>query len=150
VSQPVAVRPVLAVSVALFRGDGHVLIATRTAPPAEGAWSLPGGRLEPGETLAAGALRELEEEVGVQGEIIGFNRHVERFERDASGALTHHFVVASFVARWTGGTPTPGPEAGDVRWVAPGGLAGLTVTQGLGDVLRAAHGIWQRQTQAGA
>jgi ADP-ribose pyrophosphatase YjhB (NUDIX family) len=138
-----AIRPTLAVSLALFRGEGHVLIATRTKPPAAHVWSLPGGRVEPGETLEAAALREMEEEVGARGEIIGFNRHVEAIGRDMHGTLTHHFVVASFVGRWTGGEPRPGPEAGEVRWVRPDALAGLPVTHELPAVLLSAQRIWE-------
>ncbi len=136
------VRPTLAVSLALFRDDGHVLIATRTKPPATNVWSLPGGRLEPGETLEEAALRELEEEVGAKAAIIGFNRHVEAIGHDGAGALTHHFVVASFVGRWLGGEPRPGPEAGEVRWIRPDDLAGLAVTRELGPVLASAARIW--------
>jgi 8-oxo-dGTP diphosphatase len=135
--------PVMAVSIALFRADGKVLVATRTKPPAEGAWSLPGGRLEPGETLEAAALRELHEEVGARARIIGFNCHVESIGRHADGTLAHHFVVASFVGIWTGGEPMPGPEAGDVRWIAPDALAGMAVTHGLADVLRSAKALWE-------
>ena len=97
-------RPILAASVAVFR-DGKVLIATRTKPPGAGVWSLPGGLVEPGETLEEGALRELMEEVGVEARIVGFNRHVQRIDRDDEGRVRHHFVVASFVGVWTGGPP---------------------------------------------
>src|SRR5690606_7784570 len=61
-------RPFLAASVATFR-DGRVLIATRARPPMEACWSLPGGLVEPGESLREAALRELREEVGVEAEI---------------------------------------------------------------------------------
>ena len=74
----------LAASVAVFR-DGKVLLATRTKPPADQLWSLPGGKVEAGETLEEAALRELDEEVGVTARILGFNRHVEIFGRDAAG-----------------------------------------------------------------
>ncbi len=130
-------RPVLAASVAVFR-DGKVLLATRTKPPADQLWSLPGGKVEAGETLEEAALRELEEEVGVRARIIGFNRHVEIFGRDSAGAVTHHFVVASFVGAWVSGEPEPGPEAGAVMWADPHRLGGLATTRDLGDVLRRA------------
>ena len=136
--------PVLAVSIAVFRDDGLVLLAQRTKPPAAGMWSLPGGRLEPGETLEQGALRELEEEVAVKAAILGFNRHVETMGRSSTGDLTHHFVVCSFVGRWLEGEPQTGPEAGDVRWVNPRQLAGLPVTHQLRDVLGSAVAIWER------
>lgn len=133
-------RPVLAASVAVFRG-GKVLLATRTKPPAEQLWSLPGGKVEAGETLEEAALRELEEEVGVTARILRFNRHVEIFGRDAQGAVTHHFVVASFVGEWLSGEPRPGPEAGAVMWADPLRLGGLPTTRELADVLRRARAL---------
>jgi len=134
-------RPVLAASIAVFR-EGKVLLATRTKPPADQLWSLPGGKVEAGETLEQAALRELDEEVGVQARIIGFNRHVEIFGRDSAGAVTHHFVVASFVGEWLSGEPTVGPEAGAVKWVDPRRLGGLATTRELGDVLRRAQTLF--------
>jgi ADP-ribose pyrophosphatase YjhB (NUDIX family) len=139
-----AARPVLAASVAVFRADGRVILATRTSAPAADVWSLPGGKVESGETLEQAALRELEEEVGVRARIIGFNRHVEIIHRDGDGAVSHHFVVASFVADWLSGEPATGPEAGAVMWADPFSLGGLATTRQLGEVLRAAHAIWER------
>lgn len=138
-----AARPVLAASVAVFR-DGKVLLATRTRPPADQLWSLPGGKVEAGESLEAAALRELEEEVGVTARILGFNRHVEIVGRDSAGAVTHHFVIASFVGLWLAGEPRPGPEAGAVMWADPLRLGGLPTTRELGDVLRRAAAIAAR------
>lgn len=137
-----AARPVLAASVAVFRDDGRVLLATRTSPPASDVWSLPGGKVEAGESLTEAALRELAEEVGVSARMIGFNRHVEIIHREADNTVAHHYVVASFVAEWTNGEPRTGPEAGAVMWADPFNLGGLATTRQLGDVLRAAHAIW--------
>lgn len=136
-------RPTLAASVAVFR-DGKVLLATRTKPPADRLWSLPGGKVEAGETLEQAALRELDEEVGVKARIIGFNRHVEIVGRSLDNVLTHHFVVASFVAEWLEGEAQTGPEAGGVMWANPLSLGGLATTRDLGNVLRDAHAIWMR------
>lgn len=134
-------RPTLAASVAVFR-DGRVLLATRTRPPADRLWSLPGGKVEAGETLEEAALRELHEEVGVKARILGFNRHVEIMGRGADESVTHHFVVASFVAEWLEGEARTGPEAGEVMWADPLALGGLATTRDLGKVLRDAHAIW--------
>ncbi len=107
-------RPILAVSVAVFR-QGRVLVGRRARPPMAGRFSLPGGVVEIGETLIEAALRELYEEVGVEAEIVGFNRHIEPIVREGD-RVRAHFVIASFVGRWTGArrgsvrrsTPSPG------------------------------------------
>ena len=126
--------PLLAASIAVFR-EGKVLIATRTKPPGAGVWSLPGGLVEVGETLEEAALRELMEEVGVTAHIVGFNRHVERIDRDTDGRFERHFVLASFVGTWVAGEAQTGPEAGDVRWIDPNEVATLPTTAALPDVL---------------
>ena len=132
--------PLIAVSIAVFR-DGKALIATRTKPPAAGLWSLPGGLVELGETLEEAALRELDEEVGVRARIVGFNRHVERIERDAQGRVERHFVLVNFVGEWISGEPQTGPEAGEVRWIAPSDVATLQTTPALPDVLARAASL---------
>ena len=93
-------------------------------------------------------MRELEEEVGVSARIIGFNRHVGVVGRDPQGAVTHHFVIASFVGQGLSGEPRPGPEAGAVMWADPLKLGGLPTTRELGDVLRRAAAIVAGDTGA--
>lgn len=137
--------PLLAASVAVFR-DGKALIATRTKNPGAGVWSLPGGLVEAGETLEQAALRELMEEVGVEARIVGFNRHVQRVDRDEQGRVRHHFVVASFVGAWVAGEATTGPEAGEVRWVDPDDLGDLPTTPHLGRILAQAAEIFRSAT----
>lgn len=131
------VRPFLASSVAVLR-DGKVLLAARARPPMARVFSLPGGLVEPGETLAEAALRELAEEVGVEARIEGFLAPVEILERDEDGRVRHHYVVLAHVARWIAGEPAPGPEALEVRWVSPGEADALPCTPGLADILRLA------------
>ena len=76
-------RPVLAVSAAVFRA-GRALIIRRARAPLLGHFSLPGGGVEVGETLAAALARELMEEVGIEAEILAFNRHVEAIFHEGS------------------------------------------------------------------
>lgn len=133
-------RPFLAASIAVFR-EGRVLVASRTQPPLAALYSLPGGLVEPGETLAQAALRELREEVAVEAELVGFLRPVEIIERDADGSVRHHFVVLAHVARWLAGEGTVGLEAGDVRWIEEDEAASLPTTPGLPDTLRAAFAL---------
>lgn len=132
--------PCLAVSITVFRA-GAVLLATRTKPPHVGAFSLPGGRVEVGETLAEAALRELREEVAVEARIIGFNRIVESIDHDPDGKIRHHYVIASFAGEWISGEGTPGPEAGEVIWVDPSDLGRLACTPHVPGVVEAAAKI---------
>ena len=133
-------RPFLAASVAVFR-DGRVLLAERAAPPSDRRFSLPGGLVEPGETLREAALRELREETGVEAEIVGFNDHVEVIERDPEGRVAAHFVVASFVGRWLSGEGATGPEALRTVWAAPDATDHLATTPQLPAILRRAAAI---------
>ena len=135
-------RPFLAASIAVVRGS-RLLVASRVRPPMEALYTLPGGLVEPGETLGAAALRELQEEVGVEAELIGFITPVEIIERDVNGDVRHHFVVCAHAGRWIAGEPAVGPEAGDVRWVTPEEAAGLPTTPGLPGILARALALAQ-------
>ena len=133
-------RPLLAASLALFRGD-RVLLAQRAVAPMAGRFTLPGGLVEPGETLADAALREMREEVGVEARILGFNRHVEVIEHDEAGRVARHYVIASFVGAWVSGEGTPGPEAKAVVWARRDEIAAIATTEHLAPLLDAAWAI---------
>ncbi|GGK30199.1 NUDIX hydrolase [Salinarimonas ramus] len=130
-------RPFLAASVAVVR-DGRVLLAARGKPPMRGIFTLPGGLVETGETLAEAALRELGEEVGVTAEMIGPIRPVEIIERDGSGRVTAHFVIQAHAARWREGEGVTGPEATAIRWVDGAEVESLPTTPGLPAIVRTA------------
>ncbi len=134
------IRPVLAASAAVFR-DGRLLIARRTRPPQ--LWSLPGGAVEAGETLIETAARELREETGVEAEFLGYAGHREVILRDPAGAVTAHYVVLAFAARWRAGEARPGPEALEVRWVEPDALGAYETTEGLAGIVTAARRLAQ-------
>jgi len=133
-------RPFLAASVAVFR-DGKVLLASRTAAPAADLFSLPGGVVEVGEVLAEAALRELFEEVAVEARIIGFVDHSEIVQRDETGRIKRHFIIACFAAEWLAGEGTTSAEAGAILWVDPDQLGGIAVTKGLGPMLKKAKTV---------
>ena len=130
-------RPVLAASVAVLR-EGRILLAMRGKPPSEGLFSLPGGKVEIGETLGEAALRELREEVGVEAKLIGLIAPVEFIERDEKGHIRHHVVIAAHAARWVSGEPQTGPEAKEIRWVTERDIADLPMTAGLTGILEQA------------
>lgn len=130
-------RPVLATSAAVFR-DGKVLLARRGRPPSLGLWTLPGGRVEPGETLAEAAAREVMEEVGVTCAVLGVAGALDIIQHDREGALAAHFVVVSHAAHWVAGEPAIGPEAAEVGWFHPEALPQET-TEGLAGIIEAAY-----------
>lgn len=130
-------KPVLAASIAVFR-DGQVLLARRAKAPGFGLYSLPGGRVEPGETMREAVLRELQEEVGLSAAVTGFIDHVEHIEHDGDGALRAHAVVAAFAGEWRGGEPILSDEVSDVRWVDPLAPGDLPMTRRLPEILAGA------------
>jgi len=132
-------RPILAVSAAVFR-QGRVLIVRRARAPMIGHFSLPGGVVEIGETLAAAVARELDEEVGVSARIIAFNRHVEAIIHEGDRVRTH-FVIASFVARWTAGEARVSDEVDAIDWIDPAAVPPSPTTPGLSEILVAAGRI---------
>lgn len=136
-------RPILAVSTAVLRG-GRVLVARRANAPGAGLYSLPGGLVEIGETLAQAAARELMEEVGVTALPIGLCGARDVIHRDEAGEVMRHFVVVTYAALWKTGEPVVSAEADDVRWVVPGELSGLTTTDGLAETVAKAFALAAR------
>jgi len=127
-------HPQLAVSAAIFRGD-KILLVRRARSPAKGLYSLPGGRVELGETVYAALHREVDEETALKIEIIGLAGWREVVPA-SSGA--GHYVIMSFAARWASGEPVLNEELDDFRWLRPDLVGGLHVTEGLPEVIRSA------------
>jgi ADP-ribose pyrophosphatase YjhB (NUDIX family) len=120
-------RPVLGIG-AVIVDDGQVVLVRRAHAPLQGEWSLPGGAVELGETLADAVRREVLEETGLAVDVGPLVEVIERVERDEAGGIEYHFVVADYKCRRLGGTLAPGSDASDARWVDPASLADLRVT----------------------
>lgn len=130
-------RPYLAVSAAIVR-DGQVLVVRRARPPAQGLFTLPGGGVEAGETLAEAVMREVREETALTIEPVVLAGYREAIARDAAGRVERHFVILAFAARWVAGEPRPNEEIAEFRWVRPSELAALPTTEGLAEIVAAA------------
>jgi 8-oxo-dGTP diphosphatase len=125
----------LAVSAAIFR-DGKILLVRRAGSPARGFYSLPGGRVEFGETLHAALHREIAEETGLKIEILDLAGWREVLPGTAGGG---HYLIMSFAARWTFGEPVLNDELDDFRWLAPDALGELKTTAGLEEIIQSAR-----------
>ena len=132
------IRPQLAVSASIFR-DGKVLLVQRAHPPAQGAWSVPGGRVEFGEALHVALAREVMEETGLEIEILGMAGWREVLPT-GSGA-GKHFVVMSFAARWVAEEPVLNGECSDFAWLPPHALGPRQLTPGLQEIIDAARAL---------
>ena len=130
-------HPQLAVSAAIFR-DGKILLVRRARSPAKGVYSLPGGRVEFGETLHAALHREVDEETGLKIEIVDLAGWREVVPGTSGGG---HYLIMSFAARWNFSEPVLNDELDDFRWLAPDALDGLAVTAGLQDIIMAARRV---------
>jgi 8-oxo-dGTP diphosphatase len=130
-------HPQLAVSAAIFR-DGKLLLVRRARSPAKGFYSLPGGRVEFGETLHAALHREVDEETALKIEIIGLAGWREVVPGTSGGG---HYLIMSFAARWIAGEPVLNDELDDFKWLEPDGLGDLRVTGGLREIIQSARGL---------
>jgi 8-oxo-dGTP diphosphatase len=96
--------------------DAEVLLIRRGTPPRVGEWSLPGGKIEWGERAEAAALRELAEETGVQGELLGLLDVVDGLFGAPGKALGRHYLLVDYAVRWRSGEPRAGDDAADARF----------------------------------
>ncbi|MGH2718691.1 MAG: NUDIX hydrolase [Actinomycetota bacterium] len=128
--EPTFRRPEAAVG-AIAVQDGSLLLIRRGQPPSAGRWSVPGGRVEWGETLAQAVAREVEEETGLQvdvGDLAGVveRRYLPEF----------HYVILDYFVSVTGGALRPGGDVTDARWATFADLKELDLAEGLLDSLR--------------
>jgi len=106
------------VGVVCIRGD-EVLLIQRGTAPRKGEWSIPGGRIEDGETEAEACLRELSEETSVSAELL---TKITALDADFEG---FHYRLHDYLARWTSGEPQAGDDADLARFVPLSEIATL-------------------------
>ena len=113
--------PILAVGAVIFRGD-DVLLIKRGKAPHKGQWSIPGGKVERGESLATALAREVLEETGVTINILGL---IEVFEalppaqksKTKKNQVAKHYVMVDYVCDWVSGDVVAGDDAKSAKFV---------------------------------
>ena len=110
--------------------EGRLLLIRRAHAPSAGLWSLPGGRVEPGESAQDAVVREVAEETGLEVEIV---REIGAI--DIPTGTGEVYAVRDFDCRVIGGTLTAGDDADEARWVSIADLPTLDTSPGLIDVL---------------
>lgn len=125
-----SLRVIPCVGAVIKDDQGRLLLIKRGHAPAAGLWSLPGGRIEPGETDAEALVREMREETGL---VIDPAQLIGTVRRPARDGVV--FDIRDYAATVTGGTLCPGDDAADARWVDARELQSLPVTAGLVDAL---------------
>ncbi|MCA1671872.1 MAG: NUDIX domain-containing protein [Actinobacteria bacterium] len=116
----------------VFDDAGRLLLVRRINEPGRGRWSVPGGRVDSGESDHQAVLREVVEETGVDVEITGHAGCVQR--PTPEGAV---FDIHDYICRAKGGTLRAGDDADDARWCDAATLATLPVVDGLIEALTA-------------
>ena len=120
-------RVVVSVGAVVEDGDGRVLLV-KHVPERRGFWQdrwiFPGGKLELGESVAAGIRREVREETNLEIEVTSPLPLAERIVRDGS-QVTLHVLYITYMARRIGGELRPGSDVGQARWVTPAELEDL-------------------------
>lgn len=116
----------LAASAVVTNAEGQVLLVLRSREPEAGCWTVPGGRVEPGESLEAAAARETLEETGLR---VAVEREV--WSLDLPNGTDEVYEIHDFLAHVVDGDLVAGDDAADVGWFGRREMEGLPLTHDL-------------------
>jgi ADP-ribose pyrophosphatase YjhB (NUDIX family) len=137
------VRPFVGVGAVVVQ-EGQVLLVRRGHEPLQGAWSLPGGVVEAGETLQAALVREILEETGLEVQVGPIVDVLDRITRDAEGRVEYHYVLIDYLCHVAGGSLRAGSDAAAAQFVDPAELDAYDVSGTTRAVImRAVRGLSQ-------
>lgn len=126
--------PVVAASAVVIR-EGQILMIKRSNEPNKGKWSIPGGRVELGETVYEAAQREVFEECNIEIEISRLLSVGNNIIRDNEGRVKYHYVLIDLLGEYKSGEIAAQSDAEEYRWVKIEELAGLDMTPQLRTLL---------------
>jgi ADP-ribose pyrophosphatase YjhB (NUDIX family) len=122
-------HPLLGVGAIIFEGD-KVLLVERASEPLKGWWSIPGGLVETGETIADAVIRETREETGLDIVLLYRFDIFERIMRDTAGRAEYHYVLVDYVCKAVGGDLRAGDDVSRAEWVPVSKLSDYKITSG--------------------
>ena len=131
-------RPIVGVGAVVFDGD-QVILVRRGSPPSYGAWSIPGGAVEVGETLEEAIVREVAEEIGLEVTAEEVVAVLERIFLDPAGKVQYHYVLVDFLCRSTGGSLRASGDALSCARVPPQALADYALARETREVIERAR-----------
>ncbi len=109
--------------------NGKILLVKRAFEPGAGKWSIPGGLVELGEKLSEACAREMEEETGIEIEVLELINAFDMVDLDESGKVVYHYVLVDFLARPIGGEDKPSAEVTEMKWVTREEAKGMDLTR---------------------
>jgi 8-oxo-dGTP diphosphatase len=121
---------------AVIVDQGRVVLVKRKFPPLAGEWSIPGGRLEIGETQREAVVRETREETGLTVEPRELLGVYDRLLRDDGGRIRYHYVLIDFLCRRVAGELQPGGDAEDARWFSKQEIGKVSLLEDTAEVIR--------------
>jgi 8-oxo-dGTP diphosphatase len=110
------IQPIVGIGAVVFHNDA-VLLIKRKNPPYQNEWCIPGGKIQPGETLQQAAEREIQEETGVQIQAGAPIYAFDIIDRDNHNKPTLHYVVIDLLAEYISGNPVARDDAIEAAWV---------------------------------
>lgn len=120
------------------------MLVERGKEPLKGYWSIPGGIVETGETLADAIRREVSEETGLDVDPYFMFEIFERIMTDAEGKPEYHYVLIDYLCRRLAGEPVAASDVSRVEWVAERNLHEYRLTEGTRGVIEKAFAKLQR------